>query len=89
MFKEEKFEEEEIPCVGRFLTLIARDRLVDRFGAGTRDWPEHNWWQLVSTERLNITKEELPGLMIQYKVATLVDYERYFGAIPQEIKHEV
>lgn len=73
---------------GYFLTVVAKDQTIAKFGPGIKDWPADNWWALISTYKSNIIKDQIPGLMQHYKVDVLDDYERYFGEIPQENQNE-
>lgn len=69
---------------GFFLTIVAKAIVAGYYSGNTNHWPENNYWQVVSSVRLNILKEEIPNLMLMYGVDTLTDYDKYFGEIPQE-----
>jgi hypothetical protein len=69
---------------GHFLFIAARDIVTRTYGVKTKEWPERNFYALISTIKDNIRSEHIPKLMRQYKVGKLKDYGRYFDVLPQE-----
>lgn len=53
---------------GQFKTLAAKDIVIKQFGPQTKDWPEHNFWTLVSTTKALIQEKHMPDLLARYQV---------------------
>jgi len=69
---------------GHFLFMAAKDMVVNTYGIKTKDWPEENFYTLISTVKMNIKSTHIQKLMRQYKVSKLLGYARYFDVPPQE-----
>jgi hypothetical protein len=54
--------------------LVAKDAVVKQFGNAIANWPDNNFWTMVSSYKSNITDEQLPALMKKYKLTSLSDY---------------
>ena len=63
-----------IMCKNHFLTLVAKDAIVRTHGAATKQWPDANFWAMVSTVKSGIEESRLPKLMQTYNIAQLSDY---------------
>jgi hypothetical protein len=57
-----------------FLTLVAKDAIVNQFGSAAATWPQENFWAMVSTVKSSIKDAQLPALMKRYNLASLSDY---------------
>lgn len=73
---------------GHFLFMVAKDIVVKAHGIKAQDWPETNFYTLISTVKCQIKSEHITELMRQYKVDRLIGYGRYFDVLPQEIDDE-
>lgn len=74
-----------IMLTGQFITMVSIDLVIQKFGTQVeQNLPFVNLWQLISTERCDITAQDIPELMKSYGVEKLVDYTRYFGEPSQE-----
>jgi hypothetical protein len=57
-----------------FLTLVAKNAVVKTHGPKTKDWPENNFWAMVSTIKSRIKDEQIPQLMHANNISVLSDY---------------
>lgn len=53
---------------GQFKTLVAKDTVVKQFGPQVKDWPDQNFWTLVSSYKELIEDKHMPTLLSKYQV---------------------
>ncbi len=64
-----------------FLTLVAKDRVFKTFGHDVKNWPDNNFWAVISAARADIKFKDIPALMKTYGIGQLLE-------VPPEIVQE-
>lgn len=60
---------------GHFLTLVAKDTIVKKYGPPVKHWPDHNFWAMVSSVKDTIPEEKIPDLMKRYGISQLYEVQ--------------
>jgi hypothetical protein len=72
---------------GHFITLVAKDRVVKTFGIPVKDWPENNFWALISSYREKIEFKDITTLMNQYGISELHEVPAHLMENQNEISN--
>lgn len=58
-----------------FLVIVAKDTLESAYGnTYLQNWPENNYWAMVSTLKMTVKDDQIIPLMKKYNIAELSDY---------------
>ena len=61
-------------CKDHFLTCVAHNAVSKTYGPQAKSWPEHHFWQVVSSVKATIREDQVPILMKRYKINSLPGY---------------
>ncbi len=68
-------------CKSLFLTRVAKDGILNTYGADVVNWPPENFWALVSTIKSKFTDEQLSKFLTGYGLTQLSDFKPTEGQL--------